>query len=331
VLGSGSRVRDTAPPPAPRRRGLVIAWMPVSQRSTTLGSKLGFEVVLLGRVGYRRPWTAAAAYPWLAVRTIATLLVRRPSAVIVVAPPFVAPLVAVPVASMIRVPVAVDVHSGAFLDRRWRWSLPILAWITARATAGVVTLESLARLLRSRGARALVIPDPVPRAAVEPAIDEAQDVVLICGWGDDEPIAAAVEAARGRSWRLAVTGKQRYQLHNLPDNVRLLGFLAEDRYAAVIGGARLVLVLTTREDTLLSGAWEALAHRRPLVLSDTRALRETFGSGATYVQPTTASIRRGVESALADPTAESRTVELATHFERANDAALDELRAALLH
>jgi glycosyltransferase involved in cell wall biosynthesis len=319
---------ETAPRRAP---GIVIAWMAVSRRSDTIATRLGLDRLLLGRSGFRRPWTAPLAYPLLAARSIGAIARRRPRAIVVVAPPFLAPLVVMPLARLLRARVAIDIHTGALLDRRWRWSVPLLAWACRRADAAIVTLPSLADNLRKRGIAPLVIPDPLPDLAASAprrrtAGDEAREVVAVCGWGDDEPIEALVDAARGRSWQLVLTGRPRRPV-SLPPNVHLTGFLDDVSYVQRLGRAAAVVVLTTREDTLLSGAWEAISLGRPLVLSHTAALRETFGAGPAYVAPEPGSIAAGIEATLADPDrARAATRALRKKFGAANDAAL-----AMLH
>jgi hypothetical protein len=319
---------------AHRPRGLVIAWMPVSRRSDTLAARLGFERIILGRQGFRRPWSAPLAYPLLAARTIRTILRRRPGALLVIAPPFVAALVVLPLARLLGATVAIDIHTGALVDRRWRWSVPILAWACRRADAAIVTLSSLADALRQRGVDALVIPDPLPDlgparsgADVGP---ERVEVVAVCGWGDDEPIEELVDAARGRSWQLALTGRSR-RLVEMPPNVVLTGFLGDGAYVRRLADAAAIVVLTTRDQTLLSGAWEAIALERPLVLSDTPTLRATFGSGPVYVSPEAASIAAGIEATLADPArAQAATRALRLRFAADNEAALAALEERLL-
>ena len=312
--------------------------MPSSRRSATIAERTGADLLLLGRSGFRRPWSAPFAYPALAWRTIRALLGRRPSWIIVVAPPVVAPLLVLPIAWMLRARTAIDLHSGALLDRRWRWAVPLLTWLARRSSAAVVTLPSLATQLEAHGVPTLVIPDPLPDLAVpgpggserEPASagPAEAEVVAICGWGDDEPLDALVDAARGASWRLALTGRPRRTLA-MPDNVRSTGFLDADAFAATVGGAAAVVVLTTRDETLLSGAWEAIALERPLVLSGTPALRATFGDGPVYVDADASSIAAGIEAVLADPGAADRTRALRERFRAANDAALGRLRDRL--
>lgn len=320
-----------------RARGVVIAWMPVSQRSRTLGERLGFEVALVGRRGFRRAWTAPLAYPLSALRTLISLARHRPRAIVVVAPPFVAPLVVRPVAAILRARWAVDIHTGALVDRRWRWSVPILAWAARASDAAVVTLPTLGALLERRGVRTLVLPDPLPRlgaatGATRPApslgAPPLPTVVAVTGWGDDEPLEALVEAAQGRPWQLVLTGRPRRPLAT-PPNVRLAGFLEDAAYVELLSGADAVVVLTRRDDTLLSGGWEAIALERPLVLSGTAAIRATFGDAVTLVDDTPAGIAAGIDATLADPDATARMQAVRRRFETENDAALERLAAAL--
>lgn len=321
-----------------RRRGVVIAWMPVSQRSTTIAERLGYDLVLIDRSGFRRAWTAPLVYPVSAIRTIAALLRLRPRAAIVAVPPFVAPLVALPFLIALRARLAIDVHSGAVLDRRWRWALGILGWVGRRSVAAIVTLPSLEAPFRERGVTTMVIPDPLPDLVVPtppassaPAADDADGrplVVAVCGWGLDEPIEALVGSATDRPWRLVLTGRVRRELHP-PPNVTLAGFLEDAAYVQLVARADAVVVLTERDDTLLSGAWEAIALGRPLVLSETAALRTTFGDGIVYVDPDPASIAGGIDSVLADPDAAASVARLRTRFARENDEALAVLTARL--
>ncbi len=305
--------------------------MPVSRRSETLAERLGFDLLLLGRSGFRRPWTAPFAYPAMAVRTVAALVRRRPRAAVVVAPPFVAPLVAVPIMVVLRGRLAVDIHSGALLDRRWRWAVPILAWLCRRSELALVTLDDLGSRLRRMGVETATVPDPLPRFdTMLPPRQPGNRVVAICGWGDDEPIESLVDAARGKPWQLRITGRPRRAL-DLPPNVELTGFLADDAFVRAVADADVVVVLTTRDATLLSGAWEALALGRPLVLSATKALRATFGPGPTYVESTPAGIAEGIQRVLAEPSAATAaTVELRDRFQRDNDAALAAVATRLL-
>ena len=314
------------------RPGLVVGWMPASQRSRTLAARLGFDLLLLGRPGFRRPWSAPLSYPLLAARTLGALLRRRPGSVVVVVPPVFAPLAVLPVARLLSARVAVDVHSGALLDRRWRWSLPLLRWAIRRADVCLVTVDALAGSL-PRTTPLIVLPDPLPDMAAAPVAHKAGRnapalIVAVCGWGDDEPVEALVQAAAGAPWHLKVTGRMR-RIVPAPGNVEFTGFLADDVYASLLARADAVVVLTTREDTLLSGAWEAIALARPLVLSGTHSLRAAFGDGVTYAGNDAPSIRAACDAVLDDPAADARAAQLRAAWAHRTDEGLAELKRRL--
>jgi glycosyltransferase involved in cell wall biosynthesis len=234
----------------------------------------------------------------------------------------------VPVARLLGARIAVDIHTGALVDRRWRWSVPLLAWACRRAGLAIVTLPSLAAGLEARGVRTAVLPDPLPDLVPGDAVRDTADgdrpsrVVAICSWAPDEPIEALIASAAGRPWQLSITGRPRGAVE-APANVRLTGFLDDREYVDLLAEADAVVALTTRGETLLSGAWEAIALGRPLVLSDTEALRSTFGAGPPYVRSDAASIAAGIASVLADPAGSAGVAaRLRERFLHENDAAV---------
>lgn len=323
-------------------RGLVIGWMPISRRSATIARALGYQLRIMPRRGMGRPWTAPLAYPVSALRSAWILLRHRPRSVVVVAPPVFAPLCVVPIARLLGARVVVDIHSGAMLDPRWRWSVPLLAW-AARQGFATVTLESLAGRLSELRVRSLVLPDPLPSIDESPISEAATSlpaagtdpgnerprVVAICGWGVDEPVEALISAARGATWDLAITGRPRRRLE-LPSNVTLTGFLDEASYVALLRSASLVVALTERNETLLSGAWEALALKRPFVVSATATLREAFGPEVACLGASAHDMRRGIDTALGRlPEQTALAASLADRFSRANEVALQSLSSAL--
>ena len=268
---------------------------------------------------------------------MAAMLRYRPRSILVIAPPIVAPLLVWPFAAALGAPFAIDVHSGAVLDRRWAWSRPLLRWLCRRAACAIVTLESLAIPLRKAGATVVVLPDPVPdlslperRRLDRRAPDAPPRAVAICGWGDDEPLEALVAAAAGRSWLLIITGRPRRAITAAP-NVTFSGFLADEAFVSTLASADALVALTTREDTLLSGAWEALAVGRPLVLSDTDALRSTFGDGPVYVAGADGqAIADGIQRAIqGGEDAGSRVTELATRFRASTTERLRDVASTL--
>jgi glycosyltransferase involved in cell wall biosynthesis len=129
-------------------------------------------------------------------------------------------------------------------------------------------------------------------------------IVVVASYMFDEPIEEIVEAARNLpEVNFLMTGDQR-RLHrkireSLPDNVMLTGFVSRDEYFSYLSSARAVMALTTRDNTMQMGAYEALSLEQPIITSDWNILRESFGDGAVYVDNTVQGIVTGVEQLLA--------------------------------
>jgi glycosyltransferase involved in cell wall biosynthesis len=58
------------------------------------------------------------------------------------------------------------------------------------------------------------------------------------------------------------------------------------------------MVLTTADDNLVCGGYEAVAAGKPLILSDTHALRALFRRGAVFTNNESAAIARAINTAL---------------------------------
>jgi glycosyltransferase involved in cell wall biosynthesis len=111
-----------------------------------------------------------------------------------------------------------------------------------------------------------------------------------------------IEAARLMDPRVTVfiTGDHsRLQaLPPRPDNVYLTGFLSERDYIALLRAADAIVDLTSLEDCLVCGAYEAASLGKPLVTSDTAALRAYFNRGTVYTTHDRASLAAAMTYAL---------------------------------
>jgi glycosyltransferase involved in cell wall biosynthesis len=115
--------------------------------------------------------------------------------------------------------------------------------------------------------------------------------------------------------------------HAVPANVRLTGFVDDDTYDALLAGADVVLALTTRSLTMQRAGYEAAAHGRPLVASDTDVLREFFTGGTVFAPPTAEGLAAAITDALerADELA-AEMVELRDRRVIEDERAIDALR-----
>jgi glycosyltransferase involved in cell wall biosynthesis len=242
------------------------------------------------------PGTRAQRYGGQIGETLRLFQNERPRIVFVQNPSIVLAVLAIlwrSVSTPRRV-IVVDAHNEAIEPHVYdsRAIRSVAHWVIRRADFTIVTNRFLADKVIALGGRPLVLPDPLPdvAAAAPPvlSVGEAIRILVVATYAKDEPIGIIFEAARRLIGlvKFQITGNFRKlnpaQIASVPSNVELLGFVPEEEYWNRMRGAHAVLDLTLMEDCLVCGAYEAIAVGRPVVLSDTRALKDYFRQGAVY-------------------------------------------------
>ena len=127
--------------------------------------------------------------------------------------------------------------------------------------------------------------------------------ILVSRFSDDEPVLPFLEQTKGvNNIYIYVTGNYT-KARITPDqvegeNYKLTGFLDDDKYWELLAGADFIIALTTREYTLLSAGYEALALEKPLLISDTDTLREYFQENVEYLDRLTGDIGKSMENII---------------------------------
>jgi glycosyltransferase involved in cell wall biosynthesis len=284
------------------RRAVWITWQR-HRRTRELCRAFGLELVELTWGG--RP---ALRYPVLAARTALFLLRRHPDVVFIQCPSVLLGVWAVLLKTVLRFVLVADLHNEAVEPYNYSFAAyrRALAWIGRAADVCLVTNEALKRTVEQGGGRAFVLPDKVP--TLQPAPDGnpagAPRVVFVCSYAPDEPYLEVIQAAGllDPGVTVYVTGDhRRLPAHvQVPSNVRLTGYLSEEDYEDLLRGAGVVVDLTRMENCLVCGAYEAVAVERPLVTSDTRALRSYFSRGTVYTGHTAHSLAAAMTYALGE-------------------------------
>ena len=124
-------------------------------------------------------------------------------------------------------------------------------------------------------------------------------VAVVCSFSDDEPLDVVFEAAKICSdVCFYITGRprstSRYSIARRPENCILTGYLPYDQYVSLLQNADAVMCLSTRDNTLLMGAMEAVSLTTPLIVSDWPVLRDTFPIGTVHVSNTPQGISQGI-------------------------------------
>jgi len=274
---------------------------------------------------YNHPGSGWTRYPVLLFTTLRTLLAQRPDTLIVQCPSIILGVWVCLFRRLLRYRLVVDCHNAAVLPSRYPFGFhpALVRFIHRTADVCWVTNTRLADVIVKNGGHALVLPDRVPSLGFAIPTDAPRgsrvtqeesgagngktkpSVVFICSYASDEPYAEVIEAARslGAAIQWQITGNTKRAdprlIRNLPSQARLTGYLSESDYVALLARADVLVDLTLRDDCLLCGAYEAVALGKPLVTSDTQALRDYFRRGAVYTKPDAASIATAVSDALA--------------------------------
>jgi glycosyltransferase involved in cell wall biosynthesis len=241
-------------------------------------------------------------------RTVAAIRDNRPEVVIATNPSIVLGFLLLSLRKWYRFKLVSDAHyAGVKAFNAARLLQRLIDFHNSRVDLVIVTNENQARSLTSLGTQAYVCQDPLPdiprtpRTRVTPGDRSA---LLVCSFNQDEPFEAVFEAfssLQKDGFTLYVSGnykKAKADLSRFPW-VRLLGFLPSDEYYAYLVSVSVVMDLTTRENCLVCGAYEALAAGKPLIISRTAALKEYFGDAAVLADNTSEAIRESMLSAYA--------------------------------
>jgi len=273
------------------------------RRTTEIASHLGIPLLELttSRRGISR-------YAELTARTAGTLFRIRPRVVIVQSPSLVLSIVALALRPFLRYRLLVDAHNEAvepYLNTS-RLVRGLTDWVLRKADNIIVTNDPLARKVRERNGKPLVLFDRIPATPSLAARSRAENfhAVVISTFAGDEPIAVILEAAReiGATVTFSMTGnsaKMPQQLRKLvPPNVTLTGFLDEPDYWSLLATCDVVIDLTTMEDCLVCGAYEALSVGTPLILSSNQASLQLFHDAALFTDNTAASLVAAIRQSM---------------------------------
>jgi hypothetical protein len=306
--------------PGKSRHRLWITWE-CQRRNRTLSRSLRAQLLEFD-LNARR----IVRYPVLVVRTWRVLVSSRPSLVFVQNPSLLLAALAVTWGRFSGVPVVVDAHNAGVhpFDNKHRWPNELTAYIFRHAALTVVSNPGLENEILHKGGRVLSLPDPIPPLSPGPARSKRDDstfeVLFICSWSSDEPYLEVLRAARevGGQIRIFITGdskgRERAFDGPLPSNVILTGFVSEAEFILRLHSCDVVMDLTTRENCLVCGAYEATAVEKPMILSATECLRNYFSSGVVYTNNTVSSIVDAIHTAYRElPLLQQQIKQLKQH------------------
>lgn len=248
-------------------------------------------------------------YTLCLARTLKVLMRARGHIVFVQNPSIVLSVVAVILRPIMSYKLVVDAHNSAIFPNTK--ALKVLsAFVFKHANYILVSNKNLVESVSFESReKVLVLPDPLPQFEnieyLRSLEVDTKKIVFICSWAEDEPYFEVFDAAyKLPEFEFYITGKLKgvelQYKREIPKNVILTGYLSDDEYHNLLATSSVIIDLTTRENCLVCGAYEALALERPFLISDKKAIREYFTAGCVYVDNTSTGIIQGIDELTAN-------------------------------
>lgn len=203
----------------------------------------------------------------------------------------------------------IDRHSSFKFETRrsnsmfYRVFHKISDYTVAKADITIITNKVLSEFVKICGGCPFILPDPLPFFGESKLKEGGNYFVFVSSMGEDENLDQAISAfKRMPEENLYITGNYKkavlsgdIYLCDLPENIKLTGFLSDDDYLSLISGSKGMIVFTSNDYTLTCGAYEAVSLKKPMILSNTETMKSLFSKGAVYVSGDSLSFIAGVK------------------------------------
>jgi hypothetical protein len=205
--------------------------------------------------------------------------------------------------------LVVDCHTKA-LRRKATGIFNYIFWPLKKlsfeaADLSIISNEGLAKDIKKLHNNFIILPDMIPQieSINSKSSFRGDYCVYISSFAVDEPFDEMLKVSEllKRKLELYWTGKIPTMIEKyISDysNIHFTDYLKVDEYYNLIGNAKCLIALTTEEDCLQSGAYEAISVEVPVVISDTYSLKQFFGSAAVYTNNDSNSIYNAILNAI---------------------------------
>jgi hypothetical protein len=311
-----------------QKRTVFIVWEPHSPRAEGLSQFLGANLYIL-RDKIQKRFHAPLQYIKLFTRTLNILRKEKPEIIFCQLPPIFCAISAMVYGffSHKKCRIVLDMHTGAF-HKPWSYFKFLNKWVMKRASFIIVTnTELLEDLPAEYLGRSIVLEDRIPeiqsikQGRNVSRIDNSKTevhrseitlelanqikeprfkIAVIWSFSPDEPLEEVLAAAASKPEIIFyithdVSRANKQILNKKTDNVILTGFLEYNEYLTLLAEVNAIMVLTTRDKTMLCGAYEAVALEKPLIISNFKPLKRYFHKGAFYVDNSANEIQKAIE------------------------------------
>ena len=268
-----------------RSKAIWITWE--SQvRNRSISRNLGIRLFELNYGGARLIRYGVCLY-----KTASLLIRERPSVIFSSNPSIVLALFLLHMKALFRYRYIIDAHFiGVMAYEKGQAFQRILDYCNRTADMVIVTNSEHADHVTKIGGKAFVCEDPLPEfpdgiARIEKG--QGKWVFFICSFDADEPYKEVFEAAKyllKDGFTFYVSGnyaKAEIKPEDYP-YIKFLGYVPYSTFYSYLISCDVVMDLTSCDNCLICGAYEAMAAEKALVTSNTEAIRNYFTHGAVY-------------------------------------------------
>ncbi|MCD6378977.1 glycosyltransferase [bacterium] len=284
----------------PQHSNVWISWH-YHRRSDYLSREFGCSYYHFGTAARNR----ITRYLIGTVNTLKTLIKKRPKVLFVQNPSLLLTILAVILKPFFNYVLINDFHTPFI---KLHSAKEVIFWKLQHFTIRysdmtIVTNEEFSNQLQ--GERIMILPDVLPRfdSPGNIKLDGDLNILYVCTFAEDEPYKNVIKSSGllDDNIHIHITGnyiKAGIDKNEMSHNVHLTGYLPDKDYLELMNSADIVMVLTEQENCIVCGGYEGVSLSKPLILSNTKTLRDYFSAGAIYTEHDTKSIADGIRRAI---------------------------------
>lgn len=293
---------------------VFISWAPYCSRSDNIAREFGGKsyMVYFGFLGSNY-FTICFKYLFQSINTLFVLLKYKPGIVFVMSPPIFAcmPVILYKIIFN-KVKFIIDAHTAAFTHERWAKKNKLNAFFVSRAEFVIVTNKTLGEIVRDKWQGQFEIITDVPikyddhsrsSNGIISIHENKRIITLVNTFAPDEPLLNFLDALYNMNdVQVFITGKIvndfKKCVAEQPSHIQFTDFLSDNDYSNLLRKSDVICALTTRDNTMQRGAYEAIYLGKPVVTSDWPLLKDSFFKGTIHVNNSVDGIRQGVKEAI---------------------------------
>ncbi len=302
---------------------IFLVWAPFSVRAQNLSDKLNANHYMLN-YKFKKKIYSPIKYPILFVKSLRILIKEKPDIAFSQVPPIfcITPILIYNsffAGRKRKCMIIIDAHTAAF-GKPWSYVKSLNKLFLKKSDLLIVTNKELQnKISQDYDISAIVLEDRISSQNSLSHVNNSnkekeivQDshimpkIAFICSFAPDEPLENILKVASlSPEIKFYITGdhsllqNKNQILEKKADNLIFTGFMSYNEYISLLNYVDAIVVLTTRDQTMLSGACEAMMVGKPLIVSNWNSLRQYYNKGTICTNNSTEEIREAINTAIA--------------------------------